>query len=179
MEHAETVQQTMAEYCAAKGITSTAERIPARTDGSGSEWQADAFHWRVTLRRGNDTFPLEYSCGSAHASLRRVPGWMPGEWVSCVKDAANPKPSFGHGVKVWCKVTPTPPTTEDVLDSLRSDAESVAWSTFEDWCLELGYDTDSRRAERSYHACQENAQRLRLFLGVQDIMAEFENVDRM
>jgi hypothetical protein len=34
------------------------------------------------------------------------------------------------------------PTVEDVLDGLASDAFG---GTFEDWCAELGYDSDSRK----------------------------------
>jgi len=47
-----------------------------------------------------------------------------------------------------------------------SDAQSVDDARdFEDWCAELGYDTDSRKAERTFRACQRIAERLRQFLG--------------
>lgn len=45
------------------------------------------------------------------------------------------------------------PRTEDVLDSLATDA-SCAQGTFEDFCSEFGYDTDSRKVERMFKACQ-------------------------
>lgn len=57
------------------------------------------------------------------------------------------------------------PTAADVLDCLASDSSSVDQHTFEEWCSELGYDTDSRKAERTYHVCQQQAKQLRKFLG--------------
>jgi hypothetical protein len=58
------------------------------------------------------------------------------------------------------------PSAEDVLDCLLSDASTVeSVSTFEEWCAELGYDEDSRRAERTYEAIKAQTVRLRAFLG--------------
>jgi hypothetical protein len=47
------------------------------------------------------------------------------------------------------------PTCADVLNCLADD--SRGWDnarSFEDWCSDCGYDTDSRRAERTYQAGQ-------------------------
>lgn len=56
------------------------------------------------------------------------------------------------------------PTAADVLSCLVSDAVSVEQEPdFEGWAESLGYDTDSRKAERIYEACQrirEQVQRL-------------------
>ena len=61
------------------------------------------------------------------------------------------------------------PSAEDVLDCLASDASSVDnAASFEDWAGELGYDTDSRKAERIYKVCERQAMRLRNFLGDQE-----------
>jgi len=57
------------------------------------------------------------------------------------------------------------PTAEDVLDCLASDASLVDQNGFEGWCSELGYDTDSRRAEKTYRVCEHGAKRLLKFLG--------------
>lgn len=52
-----------------------------------------------------------------------------------------------------------------VLDALASDAASVAGRSFEDWADELGYDSDSRKAEATYEACKSQTERLRRWLG--------------
>ena len=59
-----------------------------------------------------------------------------------------------------------PPTLADVLDCLASDASGVDNAqSFEDWASEYGYDTDSRKAERTYRICEEQAQKLKALLG--------------
>jgi len=58
------------------------------------------------------------------------------------------------------------PTAEDVLDCLAMDASYIEnTATFEDFCGELGYDTDSRSAERTYKVTQRQSERLERFLG--------------
>jgi len=46
------------------------------------------------------------------------------------------------------------PDAVDVLHCLFSDAESVAYSSFEEWCDDFGFDTYSKKAERTYIACK-------------------------
>jgi hypothetical protein len=55
------------------------------------------------------------------------------------------------------------PTVEDVLDCLASDAGCA--STFEDWCAEFGYDSDSRKAEQTYRLIREQSEKLAALLG--------------
>lgn len=57
------------------------------------------------------------------------------------------------------------PTQEDVLSCLASDSSSVDNNSFEEWCRDLGYDTDSRKAEKTYNICVKQAKRLKQFLG--------------
>lgn len=46
------------------------------------------------------------------------------------------------------------PSAEDVEESLVRDAQCVSYGeTFEDFCLELGYDPDSRKAEKIFNEC--------------------------
>lgn len=56
------------------------------------------------------------------------------------------------------------PTIAEVLDCLASDAGSIDQS-FEDWAKDLGMDTDSRMAERTYNACVKSSKGLRRLLG--------------
>ena len=63
---------------------------------------------------------------------------------------------YGHSGKA--------PKAKDVLDCLASDASGTE-NSFEDWCSEYGYESDSRKAERIYKACEHSAKRLKAFLG--------------
>lgn len=56
--------------------------------------------------------------------------------------------------------TPVPPTAAGVIYSVLLDA-NASNNTFEDFCDELGYDTDSRKTLKTYIACQENGTKLR------------------
>jgi len=58
------------------------------------------------------------------------------------------------------------PNLADVLSCLASDAGT--WQnarSFEDFCSELGYDTDSRNAERIYKAIEKQSSKLSNLLG--------------
>jgi hypothetical protein len=57
------------------------------------------------------------------------------------------------------------PTAADVLSCLISDSSSVETADFEDWCREFGYDTDSRKAEKTYQTCLNQRDKLVSFLG--------------
>jgi hypothetical protein len=58
------------------------------------------------------------------------------------------------------------PTADQVLECLVSDASSIDNARgFDDWCSEYGYDTDSRKAEKTYAACKRATDKLRAFLG--------------
>lgn len=56
------------------------------------------------------------------------------------------------------------PSAYDVLSCLLSDASS-ADQDFEDWAADYSYDTDSRRAEKTYNAVVRQTEQLRNFLG--------------
>lgn len=69
---------------------------------------------------------------------------------------------YGHGG--------APPTSEEVLECLRSDAYADG-DTFEEFCFNLGYASDSRKAEKTYKAAQRQTDKLRRFLGA-DLFTE-------
>jgi len=109
------------------------------------------FLWNVTLLYKGRSFKTEFKCGLGHVTYK------------------NP-PHAGTGAK------PRPPTVADVLSSLCSDARGVDRTTFEDWCSEFGYDTDSRRAEKIYHLCVETNAKLHAFLSEDfDLFANAEH----
>ncbi len=66
-----------------------------------------------------------------------------------------------------------PPTARDVLSSLVMDASCADEPTFEDFCSSLGYDSDSRTAERIWHACRDTELQLRRMFG-----AKYEDLQK-
>lgn len=71
------------------------------------------------------------------------------------------------------------PSTADILDTLGGDAAS--WEnagSFEEWCSEYGYDTDSRRAERTYKAIERQSADLARILPVEGYDALLWHTER-
>lgn len=58
-----------------------------------------------------------------------------------------------------------PPKVYDVLDCLALDSASVEDSNFENFARDLGFDEDSRKAEKTYKTCKRQSVKLRKFLG--------------
>jgi hypothetical protein len=122
---------------------------------------------------------------------------MESEWAD-----ENPNMHYEPGAPVWqathYKVTFSRPGVDDfetyfsmglahtsepeanmVLDALRCDAEAANYHSFEEWASDLGYDTDSRRAERTFEACSKTATDLNQFLG-DDLFRELlEELERL
>lgn len=67
------------------------------------------------------------------------------------------------------------PTAADVLDCLQSDSR-VMGQDFEEWCSDLGYDTDSRKAEQIYRDTDKQARRVFRFMG-REMFKEFQEVE--
>ena len=67
------------------------------------------------------------------------------------------------------------PQAEDVLDCLQSDS-SVMGMDFEEWCGDLGYDPDSRKAEKMYRETDRQARRVFRFMG-REMFDEFQEVE--
>lgn len=58
------------------------------------------------------------------------------------------------------------PDVESVLYCLAADAQTVHNArSFEEWANDLGYDADSRKAEKIYNACRDEAFELMRWLG--------------
>lgn len=55
---------------------------------------------------------------------------------------------------------PVAPKAADVLQSLIMDAQAI-YQSFENWSSEYGYDSDSRKALRTYDACCEIGRKMR------------------
>lgn len=72
------------------------------------------------------------------------------------------------------------PEAGEVLDCLASDAAGFENAQgFEDWASEYGYDTDSRKAERTYKAVEKATDRLKAFLPPDDYKALLWDTERL
>lgn len=95
------------------------------------------FAWSVTIKYERRVYSCPYSTGTGLSRLQ----------LACERVHGGISTPRGN-------MKPTEPPLADVLSSLLSDA-SNADTTFEDWCGDFGYDTDSRKALATYLACQD------------------------
>jgi hypothetical protein len=67
------------------------------------------------------------------------------------------------------------PDAASVISALLSDANAGA-GTFEEFCSDMGYDSDSRKAEKTWRACKRINPQIRRLLGADfDQFANAEN----
>lgn len=165
------------------GIEIQAQSVSNRPDADEDAWSKESLHFFVTLTRPDRTPEFKpnrppivvwsgfYSVGSAHPEM-----WAKankGKVGFRVHDALrklkleNPRSLYAEGARkeireAYRKAAPL--KVADILYSLQMDSHD--WeSTFEDWCANLGYDDDSRKAYRIFEACQNTAKTLLRSLG--------------
>lgn len=66
------------------------------------------------------------------------------------------------------------PSEYDVLACASSDLYCPA--DFDDFCAEYGYDTDSRKAEKTFKACRAKSERLQRIFDGEEIQAELSTI---
>ncbi|WP_312388133.1 hypothetical protein [Stutzerimonas nitrititolerans] len=142
------IETAFNEYLAAAGVEYLAVCLgETKRDG----WTADA--WRVTFRRsGRADMTLDYFTGTGHrVATQPAPDFV----------RINPR-SIATADWIAQHVKPHKPEAAGVIHSMILDS-SAAQESFADWCANLGYDTDSRKALAMYLACQEEAAKLAAF----------------
>lgn len=121
-------------------------------------------HWRVRVYREGRKCDISssYSMGIGHLPKSIQPptrGASVDQYDNTVKilETGRYRPGL--------RTTPlAPPSIVDALYSLVSDAEAINFPSFEEWASELGFETDSRKAESIYRACLDTGLKLRRML---------------
>jgi hypothetical protein len=139
------IEENVDTILAAQGVTF--ERLYVG-ENQKDGWTSDA--WIVTFkRRRAQQEKFEFFTGLGH---RKLPAWS----YRVHGYDGGPKPFPGSQLyEKWLKQgKPVPPRAASVLYSLVRDNEAASIS-FREWCSELGYDVDSRKAFAIYEACQQ------------------------
>lgn len=138
-----------------------------------------SLNWEVTLYtlspldgQRRDIVTTLYSAGSGHAPSCNHPD-IPerayrvayecehGFKAAGVRWGSKPEAYGAEGNKA----NALQPRAQDVIYSLVMDSDVLDAGGFESWASDLGYDTDSRKAEAIYRACLEIALKLRSAIG--------------
>lgn len=171
LEPRERIAAAMAKH----GLSITSEFVPfsksrnAKPRESGNPWRS--LNWTVTLHKAaRPILTTDYAAGEGHAPASKASLTELGGTNSIMRHEAISY-ELEHGVTYKARTFGAgsrkkfEPDACDVMHSLVSDSDVLDCSTFEEWASNLGYDTDSRKAEAIYRACLEIALKLRNGLG--------------
>lgn len=118
-------------------------------------WQCD--EWRITFSRGKESETFQYFTGLGHREET-------GEYKLTMAHLKNASPHCIARVEAEKLKKPKAPHAAGVIHSLALDAQ-MANGTFEEFCGDLGYDTDSRKALENYLQYQKDGERFRRIVG--------------
>jgi hypothetical protein len=170
-----------AKFLASLGIEYKATFIP-QSMSRNAKASAKSLNWRVWLARNRVTIETDYMQGIGH-----VPGYNdPGtnqhlrnpladeKWRNAQTNASETGryPTTRNSLPL----APLPaPKLEDVLYSLLMDASAYRM-TFDEWCDEYGYDTDSRKDHAMYMQCSEAGLKLTRLVGSNHALQKLEEL---
>jgi len=156
------------------------------------------YHYFVTLAHNGKLFDLYYSVGIGHSKLfsdstlfKRIMRDTPICNTIQSKYRGNvhafpwylnyDKPFFAEVFEKGRKFLPAL-KIEDVLECLVSDTQTVLDSpTFEEWANEFGYDTDSRKALKTFEVIREQGNKFLAFCGREyfnDLLEKIEELNQ-
>ncbi len=137
------------------GLTMTATHIPSEVQKDVSKSQVK---WKIVLQYGSQKYETEYSTGIGHLKRHKQ-----GMDFRTVDERQSLSTCLHNGRSGMFSVVP--PSMDDVIQCLLSDAEAIDFATFEEWAGNFGFDTDSREGERAYNACLKTGLALRQMFG--------------
>lgn len=128
-----------------------------------SEWD-EGDHPPKTYEEAAERYGIKLSCGRIGERPDNTGDWQAdARHFRCRLSCG--KRSFGFYFSQGSAHTQDP-TISDVLDCMVSDANGYDnTSDFEDWASEYGYETDSRKAEKTYRAVKKQAEQLKRTVG--------------
>ena len=132
-----------------------------------------SLNWMVTLRRdGRPILTTDYMAGSGHCPSYKQRGMTADDQARILFEYERGLPTrrvmFGTAI-AKPHAQPILPDPLDVIHSLILDSSVLDYPTYEEWAGEFGYGEDSRKGERTYHACLKIALQLRAEIGEQGL----------
>lgn len=163
------------------GLTMACEFVPLSQSRNKGE-KSPTLNWKIAIKKrrasagkwvdGDELTILttDYSAGCGHCPAYKAVvvggavhvGNVRRAWIA---DECETGRATYIGLGIGPKGAPILPDLDSVLWSLAMDYSVIDAGGFESWASELGYDTDSRKAEATYRACLDIALALRAALG--------------
>lgn len=149
-------------------LAMSAKHVPSEYDPKAGKDVFQGIKWACMFQtpRGEMSVPFTQGIGHLPDDVYR-PTWSRG-FTNGELDKINHALKTGYVGNSSRRLAP--PSIYDVLSCLFSDADALE-STFEDWCGNFGYDSDSRKAESTFKACRETGLDLLRILGAEHFEA--------
>jgi hypothetical protein len=161
MRHYSDKDKSVWAYLQSIGVKFESVYHGGRVDNdNGHKWEHDLF--TVRFVRGKSEIETSYRQGIGHRGSANLNG-LGAEAEQAGAGAPKYLETAYKGAKV-VKTYVKKPSAASVLYCLLSDA-SLGAELFADFCADLGYDEDSRKALAIYEECQKTAAQLRMFTG--------------
>lgn len=161
MRHYSDKDKSVWAYLQSIGVNFESTYHGGRVDNdNGHKWEHDLF--TVRFWRGKSSMETSYRQGIGHRVSANLNG-LGAEAEQAGAGAPKYLDTVFKGMKT-VKTYVKKPSAASVLYCLLSDA-SLGAELFADFCADMGYDEDSRKALAIYEACQKTAAELRMFTG--------------
>lgn len=158
--------KAVAEYLTGRGVLSY-KATHAGDLSKDKEWPSDL--WRIVFTAQNHSeFVTEFHTGLGHRLTNLRFGKLSQAQLTGAKELKQVTGMDQACFKIDDCTYAVTPTQASVLYCLLSDAQ-CGDDTFDDFCSNLGYDTDSRKALETYLACQETNTKLNKFFSRETI----------
>lgn len=126
-------------------------------ESCGYEYSLNSLEWKFAKFVKDNEVTISVSYGAPeNPEFMDADGWTVTLEMAGRRMTTHFYKGYGHQGKE--------PTAEEVLECLVLDA-AIENLSYEEWCAEYGYDSDSWRAEKIYAECLKQTEELRKFLG--------------
>lgn len=160
MTETKDAHRTAENAMAAHGLTATAKFVPFSQTGKKATKLFDySLNWMIAVHKdGREVLSSPYSAGVGHCPSypENAPRGIRADAAEAVRRECETGRSKGK---------PIPCDTVSAFYCLLSDAEAIDCGSFEEWADNLGFDPDSRSAEKTYRICLETGLKLQNSLG--------------
>jgi hypothetical protein len=169
-------KQALNDYVDSLGLSYSARFVPQSLSRNAKE--KPCLNWKITFGKGTHSsmqLEVDYMQGIGHLKhyvdrFNNIQVYNNAVKAACetgksslIKPAKNAFDSIASTFQKLA-IIPTPEKT-DVLYSLVSDCDVRNYPNFEEWASDLGYDVDSRSAEKIYDACMKTYLQLKSMIG--------------
>lgn len=134
--------------------------VPFSQSRNAKEKNLSLNYKATILHNGKELFTTDYFQGYAHC-----PSYKQGKLSIDENNKIKSECETGKNANIYAKEINIMPNIIDFFYCISSDCDVLNYSDFEDFADNMGYDKDSRQAEKIYNECIKQALKLKNAIG--------------